>query len=166
MSNVRIPLLALAFAALACAAQPKSLNPGTDVLDGGVSSAPAPAVETTAAAPAPEEPAPAESGCSLVRVAFAFDSAQLGPDAMNALRDNAKCIADRHATALLIEGHCDERGTAQYNVALGARRAEAVRRYLADLGVKAALDSVSFGKELPVVQGTGEAPGRRTAGPR
>ncbi len=156
MSNVRIPLVALAFAALACAAQPKSLNPGTDVLDGGVSSAPAPAVET-AAAPAPAEPAPAESGCALVRVSFAFDSAQLGPDAMNALRDNAKCIADRRATALLIEGHCDERGTAQYNVALGARRAEAVRRYLADLGVKAALDSVSFGKEIPAVQGSSES---------
>lgn len=156
MSHVRIPLVALAFAALACAAQPKSLNPGTDVLDGGVSSAPAPAVETTAA-PAPEEPAPAESGCSLVRVSFAFDSAQLGPDAMSALREDAKCIAARGATALLIEGHCDERGTAQYNVALGARRAEAVRRYLADLGVKAALDSVSFGKEIPVVQGSSES---------
>jgi peptidoglycan-associated lipoprotein len=155
MSNVRVPLLALSFAALACAAQPKSLNPGTDVIDGAVSSAPAPEPEP-AAAPAPEDPVPADSGCSLVRVSFAFDSATLGADAMSALRENAKCIADRRATALLIEGHCDERGTAQYNVALGARRAEAVRRYLADLGVKAALDSVSFGKEIPIVQGAGE----------
>jgi peptidoglycan-associated lipoprotein len=156
MSTLRVPLLALAFAALACAAQPKSLNPSTDILDGGaVSSAPAPAPEPAAPAPA-ADPVPADPGCSLVRVAFAFDSAQLSPAAMSSLRESAKCIADRGATALLIEGHCDERGTAQYNVALGARRADAVKRYLADLGVKATLDSVSFGKELPMVQGAGE----------
>jgi peptidoglycan-associated lipoprotein len=157
MSHVRLPLLALALAAIACAANPKTLNPSTDVIDGGAASAaPAPAPEP-AAEPAPAAPAPAATDCSLVRVSFAFDSAQLAPDAMEALRQDAKCIADRQAASLLIEGHCDERGTAQYNVALGARRAEAVRRYLADLGVKAKLDAVSFGKELPLTQGTGEA---------
>jgi peptidoglycan-associated lipoprotein len=171
MSNVRVPLLALAFAALACAAQPKSMNTGTDVVEG----------DPVAAAPEPEatpEPgscigdadcaagercdagrcaaAPAVSSCSLVRVQFDFDSSQLTPDAMSALRDNASCIAERQATAVLIEGHCDERGTAEYNVALGSRRAETVRRYLAELGVTASLDSVSFGKEIPLAPGSGE----------
>lgn len=156
MSTLRLPLLALALAAAGCAANPKTLNPATDVVDGAAASA--------APAPAPEpalDAAPAEasstSGCALVRVSFAFDSAQLGPGATEALRENARCIAERQATALLVEGHCDERGTAQYNVALGARRAEAVRRYLADLGVRAKLDVVSFGKELPLAQGSGEA---------
>jgi peptidoglycan-associated lipoprotein len=158
MSHVRLPLLALALAVTACAANPKTLNPSTDVVDGvaGASAPPAP-MSDPAPEPAPAEPGPATSDCSLVRVRFAFDSAQLGPDAMRALREDAKCITDRQATSLLIEGHCDERGTAQYNVALGARRAEAVRRYLADLGVKAKLDAVSFGKELPLTPGTGEA---------
>ena len=59
-------------------------------------------------------------------------------------------------SALLIEGHCDERGTTEYNIALGARRAEAVRRYLADLGVKSKFDTVSFGKEIPLVAGAGD----------
>jgi peptidoglycan-associated lipoprotein len=56
-----------------------------------------------------------------------------------------------------VEGHCDDRGTTAYNVALGARRAEMVKRYLAELGVSAKIDTVSFGAELPAAQGTGEA---------
>jgi peptidoglycan-associated lipoprotein len=153
MSKIRLPLLAVALAAAGCAANPKTLNPSTDVLDGAAASAPAPAPEPAVEA-APVEPA--ASGCALVRVSFAFDSAQLAPEAMEGLRENARCIAERQATSLLVEGHCDERGTAQYNVALGARRAEAVRRYLADLGVKAKLDVVSFGKEIPLVPGGDE----------
>jgi peptidoglycan-associated lipoprotein len=157
MSHVRLPLLALALAAIACAANPKTLNPSTDIVDGGAASAAPAPVSEPAIETAPAEPAFAGGDCSLVRVRFAFDSAQLAPDAMQALREDAKCIIDRQAANLLIEGHCDERGTAQYNVALGARRAEAVRRYLADLGVKAKLETVSFGKELPLTPGTGEA---------
>jgi peptidoglycan-associated lipoprotein len=143
----------------ACAAGPKSLNPGESVVD----NAPAPAepAATTAATAAKEpaaEPSTAtpESSCSLVRVAFAFDSAQLDEGAMGALRDDADCLRRRAVSALLIEGHCDERGTTEYNIALGARRAEAVRRYLADLGVKSKFDTVSFGKELPLVAGAGD----------
>ena len=98
-----------------------------------------------------------ESSCGLVRVAFAFDSAQLDDGAMRALRADAECLTGRGVSALLIEGHCDERGTTEYNIALGARRADTVRRYLADLGVKAKFDTVSFGKELPLEAGSGDA---------
>ena len=91
-----------------------------------------------------------------MRVAFAFDSAQLDDGAMRALREDADCLRSRAVSALLIEGHCDERGTTEYNIALGARRAEAVRRYLADLGVKSKFDTVSFGKEIPLVAGAGD----------
>lgn len=167
MFRTRVPLLAvLALSLSACASKPRTLKPATDVLD-AAPTAPAP----VAVAPAPgscladadcaagERCAAgrcAAVGCSLVRVSFAFDSAQLDDRATRALQDNARCLADRRATALLIEGHCDERGTAQYNIALGYRRAEAVRKYLADLGVTASLDAVSFGEELPIAEGPGE----------
>jgi peptidoglycan-associated lipoprotein len=57
---------------------------------------------------------------------------------------------------VVIEGHADERGTTEYNMALGSRRADTVRAYLKDLGVGAVLTTISFGKELPLVGGTGE----------
>ncbi len=146
----------------ACAANPKSAKSSTDVIDGAAATTPAPAAAPApapepAAAPAPAPAAAAVEACALVRVRFAFDSAQLDADATRLLRDDAECLSKRGATALLIEGHCDERGTAQYNIALGARRADAVKRYLTGLGVTAAIDSVSFGKELPLASGSEDA---------
>lgn len=174
MSRVILAALA-ALLVSACAATPKTLNPGDTVKDGAsASAAPAPArTPEPVATPAPGTCSNdaqcgsgercdgarcvAAEGCGLVRVRFAFDSAQLDASAMKSLREDAECIARRKPVALLVEGHCDERGTTQYNIALGARRADAVRKYLADLGVKAKLDTVSFGKELPVAQGEGES---------
>jgi peptidoglycan-associated lipoprotein len=141
----------------ACASNPRSPKSTTDIVD--AAAAPAPSASVAAAeppAPAPA-PAPAVESCALVRVGFAFDSAQLDPEAMQHLRANAECLTRRGATALLVEGHCDERGTTEYNVVLGARRADAVKRYLVALGVAARIDSVSFGKEIPVAQGTGDS---------
>lgn len=165
-----IHLAALAAALLAaCAAQPKKLQTGTDVTDGSVAAAPAePARTETVGACSSDADCPAGQACTagqcaaaqrcdLLRVAFAFDSAQLDDRARQSLREDAQCIQQRHAAALLVEGHCDERGTTAYNIALGAKRADAVKRYLADLGVAAKIETVSFGKELPVAQGTGEA---------
>jgi peptidoglycan-associated lipoprotein len=153
-------ILSIASAALlvsACAANPKSAKGGTDVIDGAAVAAAAPAETSPApAADVPSEPtAPAET-CALVRVAFAFDSAQLDEDAMRHLRENAECLKRRGATSLLVEGHCDERGTTEYNIALGARRAEAVKQYFLALGVGASIDSVSFGKEIPVATGSSD----------
>jgi peptidoglycan-associated lipoprotein len=174
MSRSLIAAVAALFLA-ACAAAPKSLNPGESVLDGAsAKAAPEPAPLPTKAAPEPGTCASdaqcgdgercdagrcvkADAACGLVRVAFAFDSAQLDESAMRALRADADCLSRRRVSALLIEGHCDERGTTEYNIALGARRADAVRRYLADFGVKATFDTVSFGKEIPLVQGNGDA---------
>jgi peptidoglycan-associated lipoprotein len=76
---------------------------------------------------------------------------------MKGLGEDAQCLEKSRPAALLIEGHCDERGTTAYNVALGARRADAVRKYLTDLGVKTKFDTVSFGKELPIAQGSTES---------
>jgi peptidoglycan-associated lipoprotein len=161
---------ALALAALAaCAAQPKNLQPSSEITDASRATPPA---ETRTEAIKAECSADADCGpgqgcssgkcvaaarCDLLRVSFAFDSAVLDERAMQSLRDDASCLKQKHAAALLVEGHCDERGTTDYNIALGAKRAEAVKRYLADLGVGGKIETVSFGKELPAVQGTGEA---------
>lgn len=177
MSSCRqLALAALALGAAACAGNSKAVKPSTDVVD-AAPAAPAPA--PVAAAPAPAEKgvcrsdgdcasgqvctnnqcvaAPAAAPqCEPARVHFAFDSAQLGAADLESLRASAKCVADRKSKELLVEGHCDERGTQAYNVALGARRAESVKKYLKDLGVKAKLETVSFGAEYPVAQGSDE----------
>ena len=90
-------------------------------------------------------------------VFFAYDSESLDAEARATLEANARILRDRDDITVLIEGHCDERGTAQYNMALGWRRAEAVRNYLVRLQVpEDRLRTTSFGKEKPFVTGTGE----------
>lgn len=150
-------LLFTTFAAIlvtACAGSGKRVNTTTEIVDSPVVQAPEPA-PAPAAEPEPEQ-AEAVSDCTLVRVSFAFDSAILDAAAMEALRENARCLSERKTTKLLVEGHADERGTAAYNVALGARRADAVKRYLGDLGVGAGIETVSFGEELPATAGSDE----------
>jgi len=138
--------------AAGCASAPKKASPSTEITDGAASS-PAPA--PVAVAPPAPEPAPAPA-CTLARVHFAFDSALLDDVARGELKAAAASLQEKRPADLVIEGHCDELGTAAYNVALGNRRANAVKAYLADLGVKAPMDPISFGKELPLVKGEGE----------
>jgi peptidoglycan-associated lipoprotein len=144
------------FLALAsgCAAPAKTARPSTDVIDGAAAAAPAPKPEPVVAAAPTPPPAPA---CSLDRVHFAFDSALLDATAREELKQAAACIQQKKPADLVIEGHCDERGTAAYNMALGNRRANAVKAYLSDLGIGVPMQPISFGKELPLVRGEGEA---------
>jgi peptidoglycan-associated lipoprotein len=95
----------------------------------------------------------------LETVYFDFDSFQIRDDAKPLLRGNAQVIKSKTDwPTLVIEGHTDERGSEEYNLALGERRAEQVKRYLVDLGVPAGrLDTVSFGESNPAVQGHDEA---------
>lgn len=86
-------------------------------------------------------------------IRFAFNSTELTDDAQRALSTFAACLVKGAGppSSLVIEGHCDERGTTEYNLALGARRADAVREYLSRLGVdRAWIKTVSYGKERPV----------------
>jgi peptidoglycan-associated lipoprotein len=86
----------------------------------------------------------------LAPVFFALDSWQLGDDAKPVLQKNADWLKKWTSTRIMIEGHCDSRGTAEYNLALGERRAAAVRDYLVNLGVPATrVQIVSKGKEAP-----------------
>ena len=84
-------------------------------------------------------------------VHFAFDSAELDEPARNSLRDDGNWLKDHTRAKVEIEGHCDERGTVEYNLALGAKRARAAKEYLAALGIPAdRLTTISYGEELPL----------------
>jgi peptidoglycan-associated lipoprotein len=145
---------------------------------------PAPPPDTTATAPArppsppqpvpeptvvPPEPVPTDSISSaslddlnrnspLKPVFFELDSSDLSPAGQKALDENAALMKRYGTWAVTIEGHCDERGTAEYNLALGERRAAAARAYLVSLGIPAdRLRTVSYGKEFPFDPGHDEA---------
>jgi peptidoglycan-associated lipoprotein len=88
---------------------------------------------------------------------FDYDSSDLTPGGRAALDENAATLKRNASWAITIEGHCDERGTAEYNLALGERRAVAARTYLVSLGVPAdRLRTVSYGKEFPFDPGHDE----------
>jgi peptidoglycan-associated lipoprotein len=103
--------------------------------------------------------APATQGWPAQRVVyFDFDSFAVRPDAQPVIEGHARVLAANTGRRLVLEGHTDERGGREYNLALGQKRAEAVRRALGLLGVgEAQVEAVSFGKEKPAVQGADEA---------
>ncbi len=94
----------------------------------------------------------------LQTVYFDYDRAVVRGDQKSALEASASAIAGGSWGMVVVEGHCDERGSEEYNLALGERRATSVKRYLTDLGVpKASLDTVSFGESKAAVQGHDES---------
>jgi peptidoglycan-associated lipoprotein len=89
---------------------------------------------------------------------FAFDESTLSADAQSALTNSANWLKKNSSYGLLIEGHCDERGTEQYNLALGDRRANTAKEYLQTLGIDASrLRTVSYGEERPFDAGHDES---------
>ena len=95
-------------------------------------------------------------------VYFNYDSAELSPPMRATLEENAAWLARFPSVRILVEGHCDERGTVEYNLALGEERARAVRDYLRDLGVGSGrMRIISYGKEFPLDPGRNEAAWRR-----
>ena len=91
-------------------------------------------------------------------VYYAFDSAALSQSARDTLKANADWLKANGSARIQVEGHCDERGTAEYNMALGARRAQAALDYLASLGVaKDRMSTVSYGEEIPACNDHNEA---------
>ena len=88
---------------------------------------------------------------------FDFDSSGLSDAARSTLAGNAATLMKETSEKILIEGNCDERGSAEYNLALGERRAKAAQQYLVTMGVKPdRLSIISYGKEKPAVQGNDE----------
>jgi peptidoglycan-associated lipoprotein len=91
-------------------------------------------------------------------VYFGYDSFQLAPEEVVKIEQVADFMQGDRASVLIIEGHCDERGSNEYNLSLGEQRALAVRGYLVNLGIAAErIQSRSFGEERPAVSGSGEA---------
>ena len=102
--------------------------------------------------------APSMEVADLQDVNFDFDKSDIRADARDVLAKNADWIKAHAEYSVQIEGHCDERGTAEYNLALGERRANSVKNYLAQLGVEASrLVTISYGEELPLDPGHDEA---------
>ncbi len=89
---------------------------------------------------------------------FDFDQSRLSQRGLSVLSLHAEYLRDFPRRRITIEGHCDERGTRDYNLALGERRAEAVRSYLTSAGVRSSqIRTVSFGEERPAATGQGES---------
>ncbi|MFH1984097.1 MAG: peptidoglycan-associated lipoprotein Pal [Pseudomonadota bacterium] len=88
---------------------------------------------------------------------FDFDSAQLTPMAQDVLVRKAEWLRANAMASVVIEGHCDERGTAEYNLALGERRANAAMSFIVDLGISASrITTISYGEERPADPGNNE----------
>ncbi|HYM81667.1 MAG TPA: peptidoglycan-associated lipoprotein Pal [Candidatus Limnocylindria bacterium] len=127
---------------------------------------PTPSVADTTTPPPPPPPPPPSDDTGPVRVGsgdmqpafFELDSYSLREDARAALDKNAKLLRDNATVNITVEGHCDERGTAEYNQALGERRAQAARDYLAAAGIDASrMQVISYGKERPFDAGHDES---------
>ncbi|MEJ2080589.1 MAG: OmpA family protein, partial [Acidobacteriota bacterium] len=90
-------------------------------------------------------------------VFFAYDSAQLSPEARATLEQDSRMFRQYPDATIIVEGHCDERGTEEYNLALGDRRAQAAKDYLVQLGIPAdRLQTISYGEEKPFALGSNE----------
>ena len=91
------------------------------------------------------------------RVFFAFNSAEISDEANENLMGQSAYLKNHEDVKIQIAGNCDERGSTEYNLALGARRANAAKRVLVNDGIDASrISTISYGKERPLVRGTGE----------
>jgi peptidoglycan-associated lipoprotein len=135
-----------------------SAAPGAEgIREAPVTEAPPPSAGSTVLAAKAAEAGVAvteEKPSRFADVLFDFDKADLKEEGKTACQAVAEYLRKNPKAKVMIEGHCDERGTAEYNLALGERRAVAVRNYLVSLGVpKGAISTVSFGKERPLDPG-------------
>jgi peptidoglycan-associated lipoprotein len=116
-----------------------------------------PAIEQT---PMTFDAAGSDSGKidGLQSINFEYDKASLGGDAKKKIAGNADWMKKNSGTKLQIEGHCDSRGSIEYNLSLGERRAQAVKNYMTSLGIPAGrLSIISYGKEKPLTSGDSES---------
>ncbi len=91
------------------------------------------------------------------RVFFGYDSSELDSDAQELLQDQVAWLKQHSNVSVIIEGHCDERGTREYNLALGEKRAQSVKNYLINLGISSdRVSTISYGKERPAVVGSND----------
>jgi peptidoglycan-associated lipoprotein len=146
-------IVALALAGLGCASR-KQVSTTTPE---------APTSEPTETQAPPPPPAVTDGGIeeprmSLLDAFFDFDEAALRQDAKTALENNARFLEKNGTARAIIEGHCDERGSIEYNLALGERRAKAAKDFLVSYGIAAGrITTISYGKERPFDSGHDES---------
>jgi peptidoglycan-associated lipoprotein len=172
-----IGVLAGSLALLGCPKRPEVGQAGPGAVGPAAATAPAPApappspqtgearvTQPPAPAETPVQPSPAapqtqaSAASPLKDVFFEFDKSAIKDDQKAALNEDVAWLKGHAKAKITIEGHCDERGTAEYNLALGERRSKAVKDYLIAAGVPADLVStISYGKERPFVLGHDES---------
>jgi len=158
-SRITVLLLAatLAAALAGCAKKPAATTPPPPAPTTPAETTPAPTTPPPAPEPPPPPP-PTVAASDLQIVYFAYDSFILDDGARAALDNNARLLRENTSLSVSIDGHCDERGTVEYNQALGQKRAEAVQQYLMDQGLDGGrFRVVSYGKERPAVEGHDES---------
>ena len=134
---------------------PSETGPGGDFGSGGLREGNLPSPGDTTREklqPGPEAAGP------LRDIHFAYDAFELSSEARETLRSNSDWLKSNSQTKVEVEGHCDDRGTAEYNLALGAKRAKAARDYLISLGISVErLSTISYGEELPLCHEASES---------
>ena len=151
--NLRsLSLLASLLLLAACADNPSTTS-GTGA--NAAANTPAPATNTNSIAPGSAQDFVQNVGD---RVFFDFDKSDVKPEGRQILQRQADWLKKYPNVTVTVEGHCDERGTREYNLALGERRATAVKKMLVALGIPAnRVSTISYGKERPAVVGSNEA---------
>ena len=145
--KIILALTALTFVA-ACSSKKKDDVIDTMEVDGGVTEK-----------PLGFDPMGSDSGNipGLSTIHFEYDQFSLSPEARNILAQNAEFLRSNTAVSLQVEGHCDSRGSIEYNLTLGERRANAVKSYLVSLGIpESRLSVLSYGEEKPMNSGDTE----------
>jgi peptidoglycan-associated lipoprotein len=159
MSKLFVTLLLIGLASTGCAVKKQDKksgqeNPSASITD----SSDVGDVDFSKAGPLEVNGTSDENKAGALRsVFFPLDSSEITGDTKASLENNAAYLKQNKSVKIQVEGHCDERGGVQYNLALGERRAKSVKDYLVDLGVTAArISTISFGKEKPVALGHDE----------
>ena len=153
----------LVFFLAACSTTPKdtadssgsgSSSSSSDVSSSGSDSSSESSAESASIEPGSQEDLIVNVGD---RVFFNYDSSELDGDAQELLQDQVAWLKQYSDVSVIIEGHCDERGTREYNLALGEKRAQAVKNYMTSLGISSSqISTISFGKERPAVVGSND----------
>ena len=144
LKHVMIVILGVAFALTGCTSNPEPVEPvAPPSLDGGDASGGGSASNS--------------GNYSPETIYFGFDDYTLSPKAQERLSHLAEYMKTNAAAVVQIEGHCDERGSNEYNLALGLKRAHAVQEFLNNLGFTTnRVQTISYGEEKPAVEGHGE----------
>ena len=153
-----VSLLIASVGLAGCAHKPKELPPQPVSASTSTQSEAIPSPQPPQSGPVPGSEA--DFLASVISDTVHFDTDKYGIDGESEgiLRSQAQWLARYPGKAITIEGHCDERGTREYNLALGERRANAAKNYLIGLGVDASrINTISYGKERPVALGSDEA---------